>query len=192
MSSLLTWFVSPLGLLVLAALDSSVVFFLPLALDLVVVLLAAREPAMFWLFPLLATVGSLAGAATTHWVGERIGDAALPRFIGRRRLERLEARLEERGAIVAGALGLIPPPFPLTAYVLAAGAVGVDRLRFLAFLAVARLVRTGAEAGIAARHGEAIRTWMESTSFDVVVAITIGLAVIGTGWGTWRAYRASG
>lgn len=192
MSSLLGWFVSPLGLLVLAVLDSSVVFFLPLALDLVVVLLAAREPAMFWLFPLVATAGSLAGAATTHWVGGRIGDAALPRVIGRRKLERLKGRLAERGAFVAGALGLIPPPFPFTAYVLAAGGVRVDRVRFLASLAAARLVRTGVEAGIAARHGEAIRSWMESTSFDLVVGVTIGLAVIGTAWGSWRAYRGSG
>ncbi len=190
MSSLLAWFISPLGLVVLAALDSSVVFFLPLALDLAVVLLAARHSELFWIFPLLATAGSLAGAATTHWIGERLGDAALPRFVSRHRMERLEARLEERGAAMAGALGLVPPPFPFTAYVVAAGAVGVDRMRFLSFLALARLVRTGAEAWIASRHGTAIMRWMESTSFEVAVGILIVVAVAGTSWAAWQAYRA--
>ena len=189
MGSFLEWFLSPLGLFVLAVLDSSVVFFLPLALDLVVVLLAARQPDIFWLFPLLATAGSLVGAGITHWLGARIGEAALPRLIGRSRLDRLEERLGKRGALVAGALGLIPPPFPFTAYVLAAGAIGIDRLRFLSWLAAARLIRTGTAAWIATRYGDSIEGWMDSTSFKVVVATTIAVAVLGTAWGTWQAYR---
>ena len=192
MGAFLAWFVSPLGLLLLAVLDSSVVFFLPLALDFVVILLAARHGEIFWVFPLLATAGCLAGAATTHWLGRRLGDAALPRFVGERRLDRLVARLEERGAVVAGALGLVPPPFPFTAYVLVAGAVGVDRLHFLLYLALARLLRTGAEAWIASRHAQAITGWMQSTSFEIVTGITIAVAVAGTIWAGWRAFRGSG
>lgn len=94
--------------------------------------------------------------------------------------------------MVVGALGLVPPPFPFTWYVLAAGALGVGRIRFLVFLAVARLVRTGVEASIAARHGRAIVRRMDSTSFEISVAVMIAAAVIGTGWTTWRAYRVVG
>jgi len=192
MESLLEWFLSPLGLFLLAVLDSSVVFFLPLALDLVVVLLAARQPELFWLFPLLATAGSLVGAGATHWIGARVGDATLPKLVGQHKLDALVARLEKRGALVAGAAGLIPPPFPFTAYVIAAGALGIDRLRFLAVLAGARLVRTGTAAWVATRYGEEIQGWRESTSFEAVVAITIAIAILGTGWGVWRAWRGVG
>lgn len=192
MGSLLEWFLSPLGLFVLGVLDSSVVYFLPFAIDLVVVLLAARQPDMFWVFPLLATAGSLLGAGATHWLGARIGDAALPRLFDPDKLTRVADRLEKRGALVAGAVGLIPPPFPFTVYVLAAGAAGIDRLRFLASLAGARLIRTGAAAWVATRYGEAIQGWMESTSFEVVVGVTIAIAILGTGWGVWRVWRGAG
>lgn len=192
MGSLLGWFLSPVGLVVLAALDSSVVFFLPLALDLVVVLLAARHPDLFWLFPALATAGSLAGAATTYWVGERVGRAGLSRFVSTYRLDRLESRLEERGAVAIGALALLPPPFPFTAYVVGAGAIGVDRAFFFSSLAGARLLRTGTEAVLASRYGRSIVAWTESTGFEVTVAAVVAIALLGTAWGAWRGLRIPG
>jgi hypothetical protein len=48
--SLIGYFLTPGGLVLMAALDSSLVFFLPLGIDLVVVLLSAREPELFWLY----------------------------------------------------------------------------------------------------------------------------------------------
>lgn len=59
-------FLSPLGLFILAALDSSAIFFLPVAVDAAVVYLSSSRPQIVWLFPILATAGSLAGAMTTY------------------------------------------------------------------------------------------------------------------------------
>ena len=42
----------------MGALDSSMVFFLPLGIDFVVIILAARKPELFWLYAPLATAGS--------------------------------------------------------------------------------------------------------------------------------------
>ena len=64
-SSLLGYFLSPAGLLVLGALDASLVFFLPLGIDFVVIILSARKPELFWLYALLAMAGSLLGAGIT-------------------------------------------------------------------------------------------------------------------------------
>lgn len=189
MESLLGFFTSPAGLLVLATLDSSAVFFLPLALDLVVVLLAAGHPGTAWLYPLLATAGSVAGAATTYWIGARLGEKGLPRFVSGARLERLRSRLEEMNAWAIGAVGLIPPPFPFTLYILGAGALELDRTRLLGALAAARIVRTGTEAWLGARHGRRIVAWQESTSFEIVVGVVIGATVLGSAWGVWRALR---
>src|SRR6185369_15966234 len=61
------WFLdiltTPLGVIILAALDSTIVFFLPLGIDAVVIILSARRTAFAWTVPLLATAGSLGGAA---------------------------------------------------------------------------------------------------------------------------------
>ena len=60
--SLLGYFLTPAGLVVMGALDSSLVFFLPLGIDFVVIILTARKPELFWLYALLATLGPLIGA----------------------------------------------------------------------------------------------------------------------------------
>src|SRR3982750_5014370 len=106
--SLLGYFLTPAGLVLLAALDSSMVFFLPLGIDFVLILLAARQPELFWLYAVLATIGSIAGAAGTFWVGKKAGEKGLSRFVSPRRLKRVEQRVN-RGAFVVAALGLIPP-----------------------------------------------------------------------------------
>ena len=54
--SLLGYFLTPAGLVLLGALDSSMMFFLPLGIDFIVILLTARKPELFWLYAILATV----------------------------------------------------------------------------------------------------------------------------------------
>src|SRR4051812_50167455 len=71
--SLLGYFLTPAGLVLLGALDSSMVFFLPLGIDFIVILLTARKPELFWLYAILATVGSIIGAAGGVLVGRKGG-----------------------------------------------------------------------------------------------------------------------
>ena len=72
-------FASPLGVFVLAALDSTLFFSLPFGIDAVVIILAARMRDRAWIVPLCATAGSLAGAALTFWMGVKIGEKGLER-----------------------------------------------------------------------------------------------------------------
>ena len=70
-NSLIGYFLTPAGVLVMGALDASLVFFLPLGIDFVVIIMTARNPELFWLYALLATAGSVIGAGGTYWLGER-------------------------------------------------------------------------------------------------------------------------
>ena len=63
----LGYFLTIPGIVVMGVLDASMVFFLPLGIDFVVILMTARKPDLFWLYALLATVGSIIGAATEVW-----------------------------------------------------------------------------------------------------------------------------
>ena len=67
------YFLTPAGLVALAALDASVIFFLPFGIDFVLIILSARRPDWFWLYALLATTGSIAGTAVTFWIGKKVG-----------------------------------------------------------------------------------------------------------------------
>jgi membrane protein YqaA with SNARE-associated domain len=170
------FFVSLPGVFVLAALDSTFFFTLPLGIDAVVVLLAARGGLYFWTTPLLATVGSLAGAALTYWTGARIGDAGLRRFASDTWLTRIRRRMKG-SAVMLAALDLMPPPFPFSLFVLAAGAAKTDRRRFFAALAACRLLRFGVEALLGLRYGRFALRWIESETVEWVVAVSVMLAI---------------
>ena len=174
------YFLTPAGLVALAALDASVIFFLPFGIDFVLIILSARRPELFWLYALLATAGSIAGTAVTFWIGRKVGEHGLTRFVKPSRLQDVQRRVAGGAAFSIAVLGAIPPPFPFTAFALTSGALGASAWTFLSSLAVVRIVRFGIEAALAAHYGRGILGWMESTAFTTVVATLIAVAVVGT------------
>ncbi len=187
----LGYFLTPAGLVAMGVLDASVVFFLPFGIDFVTILMAARKPELFWLYTLLATVGSTLGSAGTYWLGKSIGKKGLSRFVRERQLQRVKSRLD-RGASVVAALAVIPPPFPLTPFVLGAGAFELSPWAFFGVLIVARAVRFGCETALASHYGSQIIRWMRTPMFMTVVGGLIVIAVIGSvvsGVLLWRSAR---
>src|SRR4051812_21553782 len=158
----LTWW----GAFLLGVLDSSLLFFLPFGIDAVVIYLAARNHDVFWLYPVLATAGSTAGAAVTYWIGAKGGEHGLERLIPERRLERRRTRGKDGGAIAFAAPALPPPPFPLTPFILTCGALAVDRARFFLTFVAMRLLRFGIEALLARRYGKGILRVVQSDQFQ--------------------------
>ncbi len=174
---ILTLFGSPFGVFALAALDSTLFFSLPFGIDAAVILLAAKMRESWWIVPLVATAGSTAGAALTFWMGEKIGEKGLDRWVPANRLKHVRSRLRKSGAIALAVLDLMPPPFPFTPFVLAAGALKVKRKTFFITLIVSRLFRFGLEASLAARYGRRILAWMDSDRFHNIVGFFIVLAI---------------
>ena len=179
-NTLLSYFLTPGGLLLMGALDASVVFFLPLGIDFVLIILTARKPELFWLYALLATIGSIVGAGVTFWIGRKLGEHGLARFVKPSTLKRVEQRVSQKGAISVAALGVIPPPFPFTAFVLSSGAFRLSAWTFLSTLAGVRVVRFMVEAALAARYGSGLLAFMESSTFTAIVIGLAALAIIGT------------
>jgi membrane protein YqaA with SNARE-associated domain len=189
--SLLRYFLTPAGVVVMGALDSSMVFFLPLGIDFVVIILSARNPDLFWLYAPLATLGSVLGAGLTFWIGRKVGEHGLSRLIPPKRLKRIEQRVGQKAAVSIAALAIIPPPFPFTAFVLTSGAFRANAWTFFATLAGVRLLRFGVESALAARYGRRVLAIMESQTFTVIVGVMIALAVVGTLISAVAVYRGS-
>jgi membrane protein YqaA with SNARE-associated domain len=189
--ALLRYFLSAPGLFALATLDSSLVFFLPLAIDAAIIVLAARRPDFAWLYPLVATLGSLLGTTVTFWIGAKIGEAGLTWFIPARRLERVKQRVATTGAVALASLALIPPPFPFTPFVLTCGALEVKRVPFFSTLAAARLLRFVVDTYLARLYGQQILSWMRSPAFKLVVWFFIVIAVAGTSYSLYRVLKSS-
>jgi membrane protein YqaA with SNARE-associated domain len=181
-------FFSPWGLGLLAALDSSVVFFLPFGVDAVLVSLVARQPDRLWLSVLTAAMGSLVGGAITLYVGRALGSDGVKRFVDERRLQVFRERFSRRVVISTTLAALIPPPFPFTAVLLTCGAIRARPVSVLAGVAIARLARFAAEAWLARTFGASILVVMESTVFQWVVGGFIALAIAGTAWSAWKVW----
>jgi membrane protein YqaA with SNARE-associated domain len=187
------FFLSWWGAFLLAALDSSMLFFLPFGVDAVVIYLAARNRELFWVYPIMATAGSIAGAAVTFWIGQKAGEHGLERLVPARRLERVRCRVRDSGAIAMALPALLPPPFPLTPFILTCGALSVDRTRFFLTFGAMRLARFGVEAVLARRYGRGILRFLQSDQFQIVVIAFVILALIGTTISAvmlWRSTRS--
>jgi membrane protein YqaA with SNARE-associated domain len=182
---------SPAGVFVLAALDSTLFFSLPFGIDAAVVILGARLSGLWWIVPLLATSGSLAGAALTFWMGAKIGEQGLDRWVPARRLARVRARARRTGAVALAVLDLIPPPFPFTPFVLAAGALEVNPRTFFVTLTLCRLLRFGLEAALAATYGSRILAALDSDIFHGAVLFFTVIAIALTAFSLAHVIRAT-
>jgi membrane protein YqaA with SNARE-associated domain len=173
-------FLSSGGLFVLAALESTVFFWFPFGVDAAVILLVARNADRTWIYPIVATAGSVLGTAVTLWMGKKVGETGITRYIPERRLEAIKAKIKNRGVAAIALLAIIPPPFPFTPFVLVSGALKMNVPRFLAALTVVRLARFGVEAILAAKFGRLAIRWLNSDAMQFVVGGLIVLAVSGT------------
>lgn len=189
MPSYFSWFLSPLGLLVLATLDSSVAFFLPFANDVVVIYLAASDPDHFWLYAVLAVIGGVIGGLTTYWVGAKIGEDGIERWGPARRMEAVKRKAKETGAVALAVPAIIPPPFPFTPFMLASGALRVNPWTFFSVAAGVRLVRFMAEAILARIYGKQLVAWMGSSVFRGIVWGFVLLALVGSAWSIYALIK---
>jgi len=190
-NSLFGYFLTPAGVVAMGVLDSSMVFFLPLGIDFVVILLAARTPDLFWLYAILATVGSVIGGAGTFWIGRQAGEHGLSRFVKASRLARVQERVGKSAAVTIAALAIIPPPFPFTAFVLTSGAWRVNAWTFFVTLAGVRALRFTVEGALAAYYGRVLLAWMQSTTFTVSVGVLAVVAIVGTIVSGAAVYRST-
>jgi membrane protein YqaA with SNARE-associated domain len=178
-----------MGLFVVSVIDSSIIPLpVPGSTDLLLILLVAHR-ANPVLAAVAATVGSILGGYLSWGTGSKGGEAALQRYLPKRFAKRLSGWVEKNGTLAVTASALIPPPFPLTPILLAAGALGVSRRRFLISFSLARTFRYSLVAWLAALYGRAVarafRHYLAGWSTPIMW-IYLGLVVAGILYGLWK------
>jgi len=149
-----------LGLFSVAVLDSSIIPLpLPGSTDLLLLWLVAHggNP---WLLAASAVLGSLLGGYTTWRIGKKGGETSLRRYLPRRFLDRIVEWVGHHPVLAVFLPAILPPPVPLSPFILASGALGVTRNRFLAAFGVARALRYSLVAWLAVAYGRrVVRLW---------------------------------
>ena len=182
----LGWF----GMLLLAALDSSFLV-LPLANDLAVIILCSLHHARIPLYVAAATAGSVLGCAIMYWFGRKSGQKLIEAHVSSARYKQMEKKVSRTGPFMLALPGIVPPPFPFSPWVMAAGALEVPRTRFLAALAVFRALRFGAEGILVLWVGREVVNWLRRPWFEDLIEFLVVIAVAASAYSIFRLWRSS-
>ncbi len=178
-TSVWTWLrhLGGVGLILLGIADSSVVP-LPGSMDVLTIYLAAKHHQLWWYYALMATVGAVVGGYITYSLARKGGKEAFEHKMSSKKAAKVFERFERWGFGAVAVPALLPPPFPIVPFLLAAGAMQYSRKKFIAALALGRAIRFTIVAGLGAIYGRHIVRFF-SRYYKPALFVLIGLAVIG-------------
>jgi len=164
------------GLFFMSTLDSSFLV-LPFGNDLLLIaLVTSNRDSLIWIaYVIVSAIGSVAGVLIVDVIMRKAGEKGLERFVSAKRLEKLKAKLENKGGATVFVATLIPPPFPFTPVVMTASALQSPRGKLLIAVFLGRLLRFGVEAVLALYFGRQLIALINS---DVVTYFVYGLIAI--------------
>jgi membrane protein YqaA with SNARE-associated domain len=170
-----------LGILLLSALDSSVLV-LPFGNDLLLIaLLTSRKADAFWiLYVVFAALGSVLGALVDDLLARKAGEKGLKKFVSAKQIKHLKARIEKHAGWVIFTSTLLPPPFPFTAVVMTAAALQCRRRKLLLVVLAGRLLRFTLVALLALYFGKQLLVYARSPVFEYAMYAMLAIAVVGT------------
>jgi membrane protein YqaA with SNARE-associated domain len=195
-SALLRLFISfgLLGVFVVSIVDSS---FVPLPLpgvtDIMIIVLAAQHHNWF-LLVLLATAGSALGGYFSYQVGQSGGMAFIEKRIPARIFKRVCDWMENHAILSVALPAILPPPMPLSPFVLAAGALHMSRRKFLTTFTISRALRHSVAAWLGIHYGRHIlHLWNSlSAKYAEPVLIVLWTAIgISCAFAFWKLYKTS-
>ena len=167
----------PVGEVLLGVADASVIP-TPGSLDILIILLVAGVPQHWWLYVIAATVGSAIGAYLTYGIGLKGGKEGVEKRIPEKKLRSVYRWSEKYGVGAVAIPALLPPPFPLSPFLLAAGVLKVPKIKFLAAYSAGRLVRYSIVAWLGIRYGRGLIHAVQHYSKPIIWAL-IALTVLG-------------
>ena len=183
------------GLIPLGLVDGSLVP-LPGSMDIATIFLAARDTHLWLYYALMATAGSVAGGFLTYRLARRGGKEALEHKSARGYMRKVCEIFEKWGFAAVAIPALLPPPVPVTPFVVAAGAMQYSRKMFLTAFTLARLVRYLVLAWLAAYYGRQIIDLISHNLLlvGIVIVLLVGAAaalafIIRGEWTRSRAAR---
>jgi membrane protein YqaA with SNARE-associated domain len=183
----LAYHAGALGLLTVGILDSSFLM-LPLGNDFLLLGLVARFHDRVALYVAAATLGSVLGALLTLWLSRKGGDRLAKGRRGRT-WKYVEKQMKENAGWALSVGSLMPPPFPFTVFVAAAGALKVPLKKAFSYIAAGRLLRFSIEGLLAIYYGRWILSIAQSPAFRYLAIAMLVIAVVGSAYSIYGWVR---
>ena len=183
-----------LGLFLVSTVDSS---FVPLPIpgvtDIMIILFAAHHSNVIWLV-LVATTGSALGGLFSHMVGQAGGMAFLEKHVPPRILGPVTRWMQSHALLAVSLPAILPPPAPLSPFVLAAGALNMSRKKFMIAFTLSRFARHCIAAWLGIRYGHnVLHLWTSFTARwgDSILIALWSFILLFSGYAFFKLYRTS-
>lgn len=182
------------SLFLVSIVDSS---FVPLPIpgvtDIMVLILAAKHT-NWLLLVLLTTAGSFLGGYFSYQVGHSGGMAFLEKHIPARIFKRVCDWMENHAFLAVALPAVLPPPMPLSPFVLAAGALQMRRRKFLTIFTISRGLRHATAAWLGIYYGpQVLHAWSHfSEKWATTILILLwSIILISCGISFYKLYKTS-
>jgi membrane protein YqaA with SNARE-associated domain len=144
--------------------------------DVFLIVLSAHRPQWWGYYAFMATVGEVLGGYLTYRLAEKGGQETLERKVGKPRAGKIYKQFGKRGFITVFTGSILPPPFPFTSVLMAAGIMQYPRKKFLSALWAGRAARFFAVAFLGRIYGQQMIGFF-SRHYRPLLYVIISLAV---------------
>jgi membrane protein YqaA with SNARE-associated domain len=143
------------GLILLGIADNTPFVSAPAgSVDVFVIVLSAHRHEWWFYYAFMATVGEVLGGYITYRLAEKGGQKTLEKKVGKQRAGKIYKYFEKRGFLTVFVGSLLPPPFPFTSVLMAAGIMQYPRQEFLPALTAGRGLRFFLVAYLGRSYGD--------------------------------------
>jgi membrane protein YqaA with SNARE-associated domain len=177
------------GVFVLAMIDSTFLFFLPFALDAILIILVSRHREWMPVYALVAVAGSVAGCAITYFLLRKASEETLEKKFPQKKLNRVKKKIKNNGFAGLIIASLLPPPFPFTPFVIAAAIMDLPKKKAFTAITIGRTLRYFLEGILALLLGRQILKLLDSEPFQIFMLGLFVLAAVGTGLSIYKWVR---
>jgi len=153
------------------------------SMDVFVILLSAHRHEWWAYYAFMATLGEVLGGYLAYRLAAKGGQATLEKKVGKPRAEKIYKHFEKRGFMTVLIGSILPPPFPFTSVVMAAGVMQYPFKKFSSALTAGRAVRFFSAAYLGRIYGRQMigffsRHYPPMPYVLVSLAVTAGIGVL--------------
>lgn len=171
------------GVAAVALLDSSSI---PVPMDAILAVYVWNDKPHFWLYCLMAAVGSAIGGLVPYGIGRAGGELFLLKRVNRARFDYLRQRFERQEFLAVMIPSMLPPPTPWKIFVFAAGVFEMRVLPYMLAVCTGRFVRWMVLSALVLKLGPGAVGLVEHHALEALGVIAV-LAI--AGFALWWARR---
>jgi membrane protein YqaA with SNARE-associated domain len=175
------------GIGAIALLDSSTI---PVPMDAILAVYVWNNKSHFWLYCLMAAIGSAIGGLLPYGLGRAGGELFLLKRINRERFDRMRLRFERQEFLAVMIPSMLPPPAPWKVFIFAAGVFEMRVIPFMLAVVAGRMVRWLILSALVLKLGPGAVDLIAHHALLLVAVVGL-LAVIGFAW-WWIKKKRSG